>query len=54
MDDVKEAMQKIAKRRPGNKKLIYDRAIKRIIAIDRRGKIQELGLNISSDDADMI
>ncbi len=51
---VSEAMQEIAKRRPGCKKLIYDRATRTIVAVDRRGTKESIGLNISTEDADMI
>ncbi len=50
---IKEAMQEIALRRPGRTRLVYDRATKTIVAIDRSGMKAPSGLNITSQDADV-
>ena len=49
---IKEAMQAIAQRRPGNTKLVYDKTLKTIVAVSSTQKTSA-GLNISSEDADM-
>ena len=51
-DMIKEAMQAIAQRRPGNTKLVYDKTLKTIVAISTTQQTAA-GLNISSEDADM-
>ncbi len=51
---IKEAMQSIAKRRPGRSKLVYDKARKTIVAVSTTGEtVSVSALNISSEDADM-
>ena len=35
---VGEAMEKIAARRPGRKKLVYDKTTKTIVTVDQKGK----------------
>lgn len=56
MSDIKKsimaAMARIAKRRPGNSRLIYDKATKTIISVSRDGKKTKC-LNVSNEDADM-
>ena len=37
--EVGEAMQEIAKRKPGNSRLVFDKTSKTIIAIDRQGRV---------------
>ncbi len=49
---IREAMQAIAKRRPGRSKLVYDKALRTIVAISTTDE-RVTGLNISSEDADM-
>ena len=49
---IKEAMQAIAQRRPGQTKLVYDKATKTIVAVSSTSQ-QPAGLMISSEDADM-
>ena len=49
---IKEAMQAIAQRRPGQSKLVYDKTSKTIVAVSTSGSVVA-GLNISSEDADM-
>ncbi len=49
---IKEAMQAIAQRKPGNSKLVYDKARRTIVAVSSTQQMAA-GLNISSEDADM-
>jgi len=49
---IKEAMQSIVQRKPGNAKLVYDKVRKTIVAVSSSEQIV-YGLNISSEDADM-
>lgn len=49
---IKEAMQAIAQRKPGNSKLVYDKVRKTIVAVSSTQQVAA-GLNISSEDADM-
>lgn len=49
---IKEAMQAIAQRKPGNSKLVYDKTLKTIVAVSSTQQ-RVTGLNISSEDADM-
>ena len=49
---IREAMQAIAQRKPGNSKLVYDKARKTIVAVSSTQQTAA-GLNISSEDADM-
>ena len=49
---INEAMQAIARRKPGKTKLVYDKQRKTIVAVDTNSR-STVGLNISSEDADM-
>lgn len=49
---INEAMQAIAQRKPGRTKLVYDKALKTIVAVSNTTQVTT-GLNISSEDADM-
>ena len=50
---IKKAMQKIARRRPGKKKLVYDKATRTIIQVNQLGAKVGIGLRIMDDGADM-
>lgn len=52
--EIKTVMQKIARRKPGKKKLVYDKATKRIVSVDSRGNKSPTPFTISPEDADMI
>ena len=44
---IKDAMKRIARRKPGNSKLVYDRARQTIIVVDREGKyIRDAGITV--------
>ena len=49
---IDEVMSKIAKRRPGRKKLVYDRATKTILMVDQHdlNKQKVEGLNITPEE----
>lgn len=51
-DQIREAMQAIASRRPGRNKLRYDKAKKTIVAVSSLDN-QSIGLNITAEEADM-
>jgi len=43
-------MRSIAKRKPGNSKLVYDRVRKMIVVVDRQGNVvEETNLSISDE-----
>jgi hypothetical protein len=49
---IREAMEAIAKRRPGRSKLVYDKTQRTIVAVSTFDQ-RVYGLNISAEDADM-
>ena len=51
-DMISEAMQAIARRKPGRNRLVYDKTQRTIVAVSATGAIAT-GLNISAEDADM-
>ena len=51
-DQIREAMQAIASRRPGRNKLVYDKAKKTIVAVSSLD-YSTTGLNITAEEADM-
>lgn len=51
-EKIREAMQAIAQRKPGQNRLVYDKATRTIVAVSS-GENKPSGLNISSEDADM-
>jgi hypothetical protein len=51
-DQIREAMQAIASRRPGRNKLVYDKAKKTIVAVSS-SDYATTGLNITAEEADM-
>ena len=51
-DQIREAMQAIASRRPGRNKLVYDKAKKTIVAVSSLSNTPT-GLNITAEEADM-
>lgn len=51
-EQIREAMQSIAARRPGRNKLVYDKTKKTIVAVSTTD-YTTTGLNISAEEADM-
>jgi len=52
---IREAMEVIAKRRPGRSRLVYDRATRTIVVVSQLGaKYPVHDLHIGLEDADMI
>ena len=49
---IREAMEAIAKRKPGRSKLVYDKTQRTIVAVSALDQTVH-GLNISAEDADM-
>ena len=49
---IREAMEAIAKRKPGRSKLVYDKTQRTIVAVSISDQTVH-GLNISAEDADM-
>lgn len=49
---INEAMKSIAQRKPGKSKLVYNKQLKTIVAVNNTSQVTA-GLNISSEDADM-
>lgn len=49
---IREAMEAIAKRKPGTSKLVYDKVQRTIVAVSTSDQTVH-GLNISAEDADM-
>ncbi len=49
---IREAMEAIAKRKPGMSKLVYDKTQRTIVAVSTSDQTV-YGLNISAEDADM-
>ena len=49
---IRDAMQAIAKRKPGRSKLVYDKTQRTIVAVSTTHSTVR-GLNISAEDADM-
>ena len=48
---IEEAMNKIAQRRPGRRRLVYDRATRTILTIDRHGLKEKIyGLTITPEE----
>ena len=52
--EIAKTMQKIARRRPGNSRLVYDRDTKSIVSINRKGEKSPTPFTIQPEDADMI
>ena len=46
---MREAMQRIAKRRPGKRRLVYDREVRAIVAVDRAGRKTPTCLKMTED-----
>ena len=47
---IKSAMENIARRKPGNSKLVYDRDRKRVIVVDQHGKyVRDAGIIVHDD-----
>ena len=51
-ENIQEAMQAIATRRPGRNKLVYDKTRKTIVAVSSTDDTTT-GLNITAEEADM-
>ncbi len=51
-EQIKSAMSRIAKRKQGQRRLVYDQATRTIMSVDRRGNKTPSGLRITSDEAD--
>ncbi len=51
-EQIREAMQAIASRRPGRNKLVYDKVKKTIVAVSS-SDYTTTGLNITAEEADM-
>lgn len=49
---IREAMQAISQRKPGQSKLVYDKTLRTIVAVSTADDTVR-GLNISAEDADM-
>ena len=45
-NEINESMQEIASRRPGRKKLVYDRNLRAIVAVDQDGNKTPTGLTM--------
>lgn len=50
--EIKAAMSRIAKRKQGQRRLVYDKATRSIVSVDRRGNKTPSGLRIGPDEAD--
>jgi len=56
-EEIKEAMTKIAQRRPGRSRLVYNEATRTIDIIDRSGLVERkvgTALHITDAEADLI
>lgn len=50
---IQKAMRRIARRKPGRTRLVYDRATKTIMVVDRSGNKTPSGLIITDTEADL-
>ena len=48
-EQVKKAMTEIAKRKPGNKRLVYDKQLKQIVELSNNGEVKPTGLTMHDD-----